>query len=80
MWNLLLFGPAFFGAGVGDYSSSEGRVRGREEASPEFAATDKIAVQLVKLEGAALRAVLFEGAGNFVWIMAHLLLSIILSS
>ena len=46
MWNLLLFGPAFFGAGVGDYSSSEGRVRGREEASPEFAATDKIAVQL----------------------------------
>jgi hypothetical protein len=44
------FGFAFFGAGGGDYSSSEGRVRGRKEASPEFAATDEIAVQLVKLD------------------------------
>jgi hypothetical protein len=34
--------PAFFGTDVDDYSSSEGRVRGREEVSPEFASTDEI--------------------------------------
>jgi hypothetical protein len=44
------FGPAFFGSGVGDCSSSEDRVRGREEASPEFGATDDISAQLVKLD------------------------------
>jgi len=48
--------PAFFdlgpdfGAQVSDCSSSEGRVRGREEASPEFAALDDISAQLVKLD------------------------------